>query len=182
MSQSLYELERQAVSLMQSIAEAEGELDSFLDAYWDLIKFEVSDKAEAYLAVIERLKAEHEFLMSKADKFYEMAKRVEKANDGLRERLKNTMLTLDQKKIVGQGATFTLGFTKPSVDIFDFEQLPEEFTRKIVEFKPDRDKIRKALESGREVDGARLVESYSLRITPNGEQNGKKRITSKSES
>jgi len=61
--------------------------------------------------------------------------------------------------------TFKIGIRKSTaVQLMDETELPKEYVEQRVEYKPDKNAIKKALKDGQEVPGARLVYGEHLQI------------------
>lgn len=65
------------------------------------------------------------------------------------------------EKLKSDKFTFSYRITK-SVDVLNIELLPSDF--KVIEYKPLKKEIAKALKDGKEVEGALLVEKKSLSV------------------
>ena len=51
-----------------------------------------------------------------------------------------------------------------SVDVTNFEELPEEFIKTKIEKTPDKVAIKNAIKDGNKVNGAKLVTNYNIQI------------------
>ena len=68
-------------------------------------------------------------------------------------------------EIKADDGTFKASFRKSkAVDVFDEAQIPAEFMRERVTIVPDKTAIKKAIESGQEVAGAKIEERLNLQI------------------
>ena len=83
------------------------------------------------------------------------------------ERLKNylvgTLQALEVKKIETDLGSYGLR-KNPKVDVYDISVLPEEFIRETIERKADKEKIKEYIKANGELQGARIVDGYSLQI------------------
>ena len=51
-----------------------------------------------------------------------------------------------------------------SVEVTDFENLPEEYIKTKIEKNPDKVAIKNAIKSGKEIKGAKIVTNYNIQI------------------
>ena len=71
---------------------------------------------------------------------------------------------MDIKKVETPIGTISLKSNPPATDIFDESILPKKFLKEKVTYTPSKTDIKKALQAGEEVPGARLVINTSLTI------------------
>ena len=51
-----------------------------------------------------------------------------------------------------------------SVDVFNFDELPEEYIKTKIEKNPDKIAIKNAIKGGKSINGAKLVTNYNIQI------------------
>lgn len=51
-----------------------------------------------------------------------------------------------------------------SVDVFNFDELPEEYIKTKIEKNPDKIAIKNAIKDGKSINGAKLVTNYNIQI------------------
>lgn len=130
----------------------------------DFEKFEAlamarEDKIESVVLWIKDLKAEAEALKAEEKAFTERRKDAENKAESLRKWLAGV---LDGRVFKTAKAAVTFRKTK-SVRIDDASKLDAEFLR-YKEPEPDKTAIKKAIEDGRKVEGAELVEGLSMTV------------------
>lgn len=71
-----------------------------------------------------------------------------------------------KKKITTEKHIYTLYHYKPTVDVAPDVELPKEYlkTTTYTRTSPDNDKLRKAIEDGKTIDGVRLKPNNQARI------------------
>ena len=72
------------------------------------------------------------------------------------EGLNNYKLSLPHSKISYRKST--------SVDVYDINSIPKEFIKTKVESNPDKTAIKNAINSGKEVKGAKIVTNYGIQL------------------
>lgn len=87
-------------------------------------------------------------------------KALERFKDYIKFNLKN----MDIKKVETSLGTISLRVNPPSTDIFDESILPKKFFKEKVTYTASKTDIKKALQTGEEVPGARLVINTSLTV------------------
>ena len=131
----------------------------------EVLKEDIEKLQDKKINKLERLeylkrefKAKEDALKVEANRLRERAKSFNKKQEYFK---KMQDFLLQGEKLKTDKFTFSYRTTK-SVDILNVEILPCEF--KVVEYKPLKKEIAKALKEGKEVEGAELVEKKSLSI------------------
>jgi hypothetical protein len=162
MEKSLYQINSEYLDLISQIEQAEGELTPELESALTINKSELEVKSIAYVEVIKQ----RESFNARVDEEVKRLQAIKKANDNLVLRLKNNLLNA-----VNMFGNFEAGFLKlstrksKSVEVnIDTNDLPKEFKSIKVTEAPDKTAIKKAIESGQEVEGCRIVENINLAI------------------
>ncbi len=160
-NKSLFQINTEYLQLANELEEMGGELTPEMESALAIHEAELSIKAENYLHVIRRMKADCD--MAKA--YEEQAKEYRKRKEKVIERLEIALL--DAAKLYGKfDAGIQTVSTRKSeqVIITDQNVIPAEFlNRKVVE-TPDKTKIKSFLKNGSEVPGAELVTNQNLQI------------------
>jgi hypothetical protein len=162
MEKSLYIIKEEYLDLISQIESAEGELTPELEGALTINKSELEVKSIAYVEVIKQ----RESFNARIDEEIKRLQAIKKANDNLVLRLKNNLLNA-----VNMFGNFEAGFLKlstrksKSVEVnIDTNDLPKEFKSIKVTEAPDKTAIKKAIESGQEIEGCRIVENINLAI------------------
>lgn len=162
MEKSLYVIKEEYLDLISQIESSEGELTPELESALTINKSELEVKSIAYVEVIKQ----RESFNARIDEEIKRLQAIKKANDNLVLRLKNNLLNA-----VNMFGNFEAGFLKlstrksKSVEVnIDTNDLPKEFKSIKVTEAPDKTAIKKAIESGQEVEGCRIVENINLSI------------------
>ena len=159
---TLYQINNDYYDLISQIELAEGELTPELESALEINKNELEVKSIAY---VEYIKTKESF----NDRITEEIKRlqaIKKSNETLIDRLKTNLVSA-----VNLYGTFKSGFltfsTRKSKQVevnCDPNDLPKEFKVVKVTETPDKNAIKKAIESGEEVEGCYIVENINLQI------------------
>jgi len=162
MEKSLYVIKEEYLDLISQVEQAEGELTPELESALTINKAELEVKSIAYVEVIKQ----RESFNARIDEEIKRLQAIKKANDNLVLRLKNNLLNA-----VNMFGNFEAGFLKlstrksKSVEVnIDTNDLPKEFKSIKVTEAPDKTAIKKAIESGQEIEGCRIVENINLAI------------------
>ena len=161
-TKSLYKINAEYMELFGRIEMAEGVLTPELEEELIIKKSELEVKSIAYVEVIKQ----RESFNTRIDEEIKRLQAIKKANDNLVLRLKNNLLNA-----VNMFGNFEAGFLKlstrksKSVEVtIDTNDLPKEFKSIKVTEAPDKTAIKKAIESGQEIEGCRIVENINLAI------------------
>ncbi|WP_394239912.1 siphovirus Gp157 family protein [Vibrio astriarenae] len=126
--------------------------------------YDIDDKLAAYRLVMDDLENAAKIAKETAKIYSEQAKPYQERSKSLDEQRKAMTwpilnlfkLTGDTKKS-GSYGTFYLKTDKPSIHIEE-DKIPSEYLTRIVSFKPNKQKIKEALEAGEELDFAWFTE------------------------
>jgi hypothetical protein len=156
---NLFNIDAELYEVYSAIENNGGEMTPDLEAALEITEAERLTKGEGYVYVIKQLKSQSELLKAEAKRLLEIAKQYENSADKLADRLLESVITHGQIKT----AFMTISSRKSkSVHLTDEKLLPAEFLR--IKTEPNKTAIKEALESGLEVQGALIVENYSLNI------------------
>lgn len=162
MEKSLYIIKEEYLDLISQIEQVEGELTPELESALMIHKSELEVKSIAYFEII---KQKESFNLRVEDEIRRL-QAIKKSNESLVSKLKNNLLNA-----VNLFGNFEAGFLKfstrksKSVEVnIDTNDLPKEFKSIKVTEAPDKTAIKTAIESGREVEGCRIVENINLAI------------------
>lgn len=156
---NLFNIDAELYEVYNEIENNGGEITQELEAVLKISEAERLTKGEGYVYVIKQLKSQTELLKAEAKRLLEIAKQYENSADKLADRLLESVIAHGQIKT----AFVTISSRKSkSVSITDENAIPSEFMR--IKTEPNKTAIKEALESGQEVQGALIVENYSLNI------------------
>lgn len=154
---TLYELTELYTNLMdldledEDVQQALGDIDE---------KIEV--KADNIAKLIRGLEGQKDICKAEEERICKRRKSIENRIDNLKEYLKATMIATDKRKFKTDLFSFNIQKNKTSIKILNEEKVPEEYIeydRKVL-----KDKLKKAITEGLEVDYAELVQTESLRV------------------
>ncbi len=127
----------------------------------------VATKATAVAAYVLETERQADYLKAHAKEVLDRAKTAEKRAAWLRQYLAKHMAGAGITKISDErglfSATLDVGRDK-SVDVFDANQVPSDYMREVVKYEADKTLIRKAIDDGFDVPGARVVARDRLTI------------------
>lgn len=159
---TLYKINAEYIELFGRIEMAEGVLTPELEEELIIKKSELEVKSIAYVEVIKQ----RESFNDRIDEEIKRLQALKKSNDTLVSKLKNNLLNA-----VNIFGNYEAGFIKLStrkskqvvVDC-DVNDLHKSFKTIKVTETADKVAIKKAIESGEEVEGCRIVENINLSI------------------
>lgn len=161
-SKTLVQLVGDELEIIEKLYASGGEITPEIEAAMQVAADQLPAKVDAYSYRMDRLDVEVAYIEMKRDEIAQVLKTLKKAKDYLKENIKAAMLTLDKMELSGNDRRFKLSAVRPSVDIHDESLIPSKFIKEKITFEVDRDAIRKALDGGEEIPGARLIQTYSL--------------------
>lgn len=162
MEKSLYNINNEYLDLISQVEQAEGELTSELENALIINKAELEVKSIAYVEFIKS----NESYIERINNEIERLKNLKKVSENVNEKLRKNLL-----HAVNIFGNFEAGFLKFStrkskqviVDC-DVNDLHKSFKTIKVTETADKVAIKKAIESGEEVEGCYIVENINLQI------------------
>ena len=156
---NLFNIDAELYEVYNEIENNGGEMTPELEATLEITEAERLTKGEGYVYVIKQLRSQSDMIKSEIKRLQELAKRYENSADKLADTLLQSVVAHGQIKT----ALVTISSRKSkAVSITDESLLGAEFMR--IKTEPNKTLIKEAIESGQEVQGALIVENYSLNI------------------
>lgn len=122
-------------------------------------------KAQSVIGYIKNQEMTEAMLEEHIKQMGEKLKAIKARNQDLRDYLERNMKAAGITEIKADDGTFRASFRKSkAVEILDEAQIPAEFMRETVKIEPNKTAIRKAIESGQDVAGAKIEERQNLQI------------------
>ncbi|ENS7825060.1 siphovirus Gp157 family protein, partial [Neisseria gonorrhoeae] len=152
-----------ALALYRCAADVQAALDYYFDSETEredtleavIGQFEV--KAQSVIAYIKNQEITEKMLEGHIGRMTGKLKAAKARNQSLKDYLARNMQAAGITEIKADDGTFKASFRKSeAVVILDEAQIPAEFMREAVKTEPDKTAIRKAIESGRQVAGAKI--------------------------
>ena len=162
----LYEIEQGMIDTLDIFLESEGS-DFDKENYADIMLFlkeELKNKSSSLLMYIQDLQAKSKAAKDEADRLLKLSKTRTNKVERLKKYLLNTMQVLEEKRIITDLGSYGVRKNTPSVDVYDMSALSSEFIRIKEEKEVDKEKIKKYIKENGELEGARMVQTYSLTI------------------
>jgi hypothetical protein len=156
---NLFNIDAELYEVYNEIENNGGEMTPELEATLEITEAERLTKGEGYVYVIKQLRSQSDMIKSEIKRLQEIEKRYQNSADKLANTLLQSVVAHGQIKT----ALVTISSRKSkSVSITDESLLQAEYLR--IKTEPNKTAIKEALESGQEVQGALIVENYSLNI------------------
>jgi hypothetical protein len=150
-------------------------LDIFLDSDQDevdqefysetmnYLKEELNHKSSNIIKYLSNLDAEALAIKYEIDRLTKAKKSRERKSASLKSYLVNTMQVLKKTKIETDLGTFGLR-KSTALDIYDMDKIPEEYLKVKKEISVDKREVTNHIKAGEVIEGAALVERYTLNI------------------
>ncbi|WP_447544078.1 siphovirus Gp157 family protein [Neisseria gonorrhoeae] len=160
-----------ALALYRCAADVQAALDYYFDSETEredtleavIGQFEV--KAQSVIAYIKNQEITEKMLEEHIGRMTGKLKAAKARNQSLKDYLARNMQAAGITEIKADDGTFKASFRKSeAVVILDEARIPAEFMREAVKTEPDKTAIRKAIESGRQVAGAKIEGRKNLQI------------------
>lgn len=164
MNITLYKAAEELQDILNSLDPETGEIPESLDDARAL----VAQKAVNVVAYLKDTDSKADYLMAAAKELQDRAKKQKKRNEWLRQYLAFHMRQTGITHIKDESGMFEAKLEierDQSVDVFDTEQVPDEYMRTIPETQePNKTLIASDLKLGIDVPGARIVKKDRLTI------------------
>lgn len=155
---TLYNLTSQYIELMGIMDDPDISEDVILDTMACLTG-EIEDKAESYAIVIKELESEAEKLKKEEERLYKIRKTI----DGNIKRMKaNLFFAMEQigvKKLASKHFKFSIAKNGGKAPLEFFDEIPQDY--QVAKWSPDTEKIRQALDDGKELPFVKYGEKGS---------------------
>ena len=162
MEKSLYQITAEQAELFNQIDELDGELTPELEEALKINADNFESKARGYIWMIKKLEADNVTISHELERLQRIEKRNDKLIDRLKESMKMALEIFGESKKID---TFTLSLRKSkSVEIIDADVIPESFRVIKTTETINKTEIKKAIESGETVSGAIIKEKNNLQI------------------
>lgn len=160
---SLYTISGDLLALLSAIEANEGEITPDIEQALAITEDQFAAKATDYGLAILNLEAMAKAAKAEKERLAGLQKFYENVAGRLRGALCGAMDVLDHPKVESPSVRLFLRHTT-ATEVDDVTKLPDEFVTTKIEDVPDKAAIKKALQEGRDVPGAHLVENVSLQI------------------
>jgi uncharacterized protein YoxC len=158
----LYELTQNYLNL-QVLLEDETIGEDVINKALNEVDGEIEDKAENIAILIKNLESDAEGTKKEEDRLAVKRAALENRVKGLKIYLETTMRAVNKLKFKTKLFSFNIQNNAPSVEVTDEKSIPKEY---FVEQDPklDRKALLAALKDGKEIQGATIKQTKSLRI------------------
>ena len=160
---SLYTISGDLLALLSAIEANDGEITPDIEQALAITEDQFAAKATDYGLAILNLEAMAKAAKAEKERLAGLQKFYENVSNRLRGALCGAMDVLDHPKVESPSVRLFLRHTT-ATEVDDVTKLPDEFVTTKIEDVPDKAAIKKALQEGRDVPGAHLVENVSLQI------------------
>ena len=169
---SLQAIVSDSLALDEILYERSGEItdqetSAIVDQFMSEILSDLAHKSDSYKFKIDQLDDAVQRMNTNAKQFSQVAKSISNIANSMQNRMKNAIIDLGVTEIIGNTFKFKLAKTAGSVVIENENLLPATYCREKTSIEIDKVAIKEDLKIGKLVPGAKIVEGFSLRISPN---------------
>lgn len=154
-------------SIENALIESEGQITPLIEEMLSCKDIELPEKIDSYAYRQSRLSVMELWYKEKAEEFSKIAKSYAKAQAQLKENAKVAMELLGTDELKGHDYRIKISKSKGSVLIKDEAAIDPKYIVSEVVTRIDKSLISKDIADGKEVFGAELQGSTSLRVYPN---------------
>lgn len=165
----LYELVQEEQHLnelfLAAIDEETGEIKDpeILDELEAELKTALVNKSAGIIKVIRQQEADIEMVEAEIERLKFVKDRMKKGIENFKNYIKINMKNMEVKKIETPLGNLSLR-QSTATDIYDEASIPKEYLKEKITYTPAKTEIKKAIEAGEEIPGARLILNVSLNI------------------
>ena len=163
MSVKLYELTSEYSELLEMLEDADADEEIIRDTL-ESIEGEIEEKADAYAAIMTQMNAEAEMLALEAQRLTKRATSLLQRSDRMKTYLQRQLALIGLKKLKTKYHNFTVRTNAESLVLESAADIPERFLVRKTTETIDRAALKKALQAGEDIPGARLTRTESLLI------------------
>ena len=163
MKLQLYKIEQEYLSIIESIIENDGEISLEQETALEINKENLEKKAICYSHIIKDLDSDISIIESEIKRLQGLKQARNKTIDKLKTNISNAMQIYSIDKI--ESPLMKISFRKSeSIEIENQDLLDLDYIESKLVTTPNKAKIKKALESGEIVIGARIKHNLNLQI------------------
>ena len=159
---SLYEITQNMKMLTSYLDEEDFDSDVYENTL-DLIKTELNNKSTSLIHVIKNIESDETMLDNEIKRLKAIKDRKSKNLKDVKEYIKVCMEQMGLNKIETPIGNFSLRKSE-SVDIINPVKIPAQYLNTVVEYKPDKVKIKEAIKNGIKIEGVEIVTNNNLNI------------------
>lgn len=161
MKKSLYAISTEALNIASALEE--GELSPEIETALAINQEELQEKALNYGYAIKSIDDDLTAINEEIKRLTALKQAKQNAIDKMKEAVSNAMQIYGIEKVTSP--TLNLSFRKSeAVEVVNFDQLPEEYKATKTTVSADKTRIKNAIKSGENVEGATLSINYNLQI------------------
>lgn len=160
---SLISLTRQILDLEQKLLESGGEITDEIHSQLEITEENYPAKVDNYAGILDRLDATELWVKSQLADLKDAQKRIESARTRLHFNLGQAMSLLGKDELEVHRAVFELKEGRAKIEITDESELDPIFTRSKLVVEPDKVAIKKAIDDGQTVTGAKIVREKQIK-------------------
>lgn len=127
------------------------------------LKNALVSKSVGIVKIVRQQEADIEMISAEIERLQDVKKRMQKSLDNFKKYIAYNIKQLELKKIETPLGNISTKETT-ATDVFDETILPKQFLKEKTSYTPSKIDIKKALEAGEEVPGARLIINTNLNI------------------
>ena len=155
---SLYSISDELIKINEELKTTNGEITPEMERVLSRLSVELSVKVDGVVDYIKQQTSHIEEIKNRRDELSNMHKTKENELDRFKKYVCLCMDMLKEKKLAGKFGSITKRKTGKKLEIFDQDKIPSEYVEVVRTFKIDSAVIKKQIESGIMVDGAKLVD------------------------
>jgi hypothetical protein len=161
MNKSLFNISVEAQQIASALEE--GELSEEMETLLAINQNELQEKSFSYAYIVKTIEGDITTIDEEIKRLTSLKKAKNNVVDRMKEAVINALHIYGLEKI--SSPTLTLSVMRSeSVEIISEEQLADEYKVTKVTTAPDKIRIKEAIKSGKDVEGAVIRENYSLQI------------------
>lgn len=161
---SLYNIKCDFIDLFEK-AENEELSQEEIEKEGNDLALALKNKSTSIIGYIRNTELMSEAIKTEIERLTVMKKAIDSKIDKFKEYVKVNMQDLNLEKIQTELGTLTIAKNPVSVEIYDETLIADEYKKEKVTVSIDKTAIKNAIKSGKDVQGARLIEDKtSLRI------------------
>lgn len=163
---TLYEIDSQIKGIIDRLydeMDESGEIGEVDFSALEDLKEERQKKLENIALYVKNLEAEAEAIKNEEENLAKRRKRLSNRADGLKYLLIKSISENGEKEFTTARCSAKVRESE-ATEIVDIKYIPKEFLKEKTEVTPDKTAIKKAIKSGVNIAGARIVVNKSIRI------------------
>lgn len=149
--------------LLSTLEEDDTDTEEAIKDTMESLQLMLQQKNSNIIRYVLDLNKKSDIISDEIKRLQALKKQADNRVDRIKEYVSDVMIKLNYNKVETDFGTFSFRKSE-SVEIEDSTKIPDEFVEVVIERKPDKTAIKKAIKDNKVVEGVKLVTKNNLQV------------------